>query len=513
VNWSTIERLRGANVHVVGLASTEGAAVARFLWAEGVTHLTAHDFQPESEIEAAFRRMHVGLPRAERDRVWAELSHLPVNMCLGERYLEGIDDADAVFAGQAWYMYEPNVPALTDLRSRGVPFHSLSELYFGLWPSPILAVTGSNGKSTTSRLVETMLRETGRPVYYAGNERRSVQVLDRLRDAETDAWLVLEVSNRQLIDLEPRPRIGVITNVLPNHLDEHGGSMAEYTAVKRRLLSAQGSDDIAVLNADNPGTVGLADGLAGRACWFSRAGATSVDRAGGRGTAGAPPGAGAWMEGGEILVNLGGGQPVMDVGPLTGPQLRGEHNEENALAASLASALAGADLGAIQRGLERFRGLRHRIQFVWASDGIEFYDDLNATTPEASLAALRTLQPPIVMVAGGGDKGLDLESLAEAISERVRWLVLLPGDGSDRIEHAVASRERAPEITRVSDLQDAVTAVVEGARAGDSVVLSPACPYFFRMHYLDEDGHEIGFKKLLRDATTRGTFREADPDG
>jgi UDP-N-acetylmuramoylalanine--D-glutamate ligase len=482
VNWEAIERLRGAEVHVVGLASTEGAAMVRFLWWEGVRRLTAHDFQPEDGVEIAFRRMHVGMPRDERDRVWSELTALPIERRLGDTYLGGIESADAVFAGQAWYLYPPNLPRLADLQARGVPFHSLSELYFGLWPSPILAVTGSNGKSTTSRLVETMLRQTGRPIYYAGNERRSVQVLDRIHEAEEGAWLVLEVSNRQLIDLRPEPRIGVVTNVLPNHLDEHGGSMTEYAAVKRRLLQNQGPDDIGVLNADNAVSCDLAANLPGRVFWFGRRGRQI----------------GAWIEGGSIRVRIREDEPAMDVGPVPARHLPGRHNVENALAASLAAALAGADARAIGQGLEQFRGLRHRIQFVWAADGIEYYDDLNATTPEATLAALLALDPPIVLIAGGGDKGLDLGELAATIGERVTRLILLPGEGSDRLEAEVGACDSAPAVSRVDTLPEAVDAAAEVARPGDRVLLSPACPYFFRMHYLDEQGREIGFRKLLR---------------
>ncbi len=507
--WRAIRALADADVHVVGLASTEGAAMVRFLWSQGVRRLTVHDFQPADQVEAAFRRMHVGMPAAERGRVWRALADLPIERRFGDRYLEGIADAGAVFAGQAWYLYPPNLPTLTELRAAGVPFYGITELYFDLSPAPVLAVTGSNGKSTTSRLVEAILRHTACRVYYAGNERRSVQVLGELGAMRPDDWLVLEVSNRQLADVAPRPRIGVVLNVLPNHLDEHGGSFEAYAAVKRKLVAGQGPGDHAVLNADNPATRAMAAGLGGTVWWFSRT--TPVER-------------GAWLADGRVWLRRGRDDPPLDAGPAAAARLVGTHNHENVLAAALAAWLAGADVAAIRRGIAGFRGLRHRTQLVWRARGVDYYDDLNSTTPQATVAALTALAAPIVLIAGGDDKGLDLGPLAHAVATRVRRLVLLPGAGSDRIEAAVraAMAGRAaeggppggaaaahdggppmgaaatPAIVRYATLRDAVADVVADAQAGDTVLLSPACPYFFRMHYLGDGTAETGFRALLR---------------
>jgi UDP-N-acetylmuramoylalanine--D-glutamate ligase len=459
-----------------------------------------HDFQPEDQVEAAFKRMHVGMPAAERERVWRELAALPIERRLGSRYLEGIDAAEVIFASQAWYLYPPNLPMLADCRAAGVPFLGITQLYFDLAPARILAVTGSNGKSTTSRLVETILRLAGRTIYYAGNERRSTQVLERLRTMQPSDWLVLEISNRHLIDLDPRPEIGVITNVLPNHLDEHGGSFEAYTAAKRKLVGRQGPHDAAVLNMDNPTTRAMADGLASQVFGFSRRG--EVER-------------GAWLAGGRIQLRREAGGAVVDAGPIAAARIPGAHNEENVLAAALAAWLAGADVDAIRRGIAMFRGLRHRIQFVWGARGVAYYDDLNSTTPQATIAALSALTPPIVLIAGGDDKGLDLEDLARHVVARVRRLVLLPGRGSDRIEAAVQQQIRSETrletrsevdgeglaIDRFDSLPDALAAVVADARTGDQVLLSPACPFFFSQHYL-AGGDEFGFRAILRDLTT-----------
>jgi UDP-N-acetylmuramoylalanine--D-glutamate ligase len=486
VTWDELRRLASRNVHVVGLASTEGAAMVRFLYAEGVRRLTAHDFQSESEVETAFLRMHVGLPRPEREALWREIASLPIERQFGERYLDGIETADAVFVSQAWYLYPPNLPRLADLRRQGVPFHSLAELYFDLSPAPIVAVTGSNGKSTTSRLIESILRRTGRPIYYAGNERRSVQVLDRLRQMEADAVLVLEISNRQLADVEPRPHIGVVTTILPNHLDEHEGSFERYAAVKRKLVATQRPDDFAVLNADDPGCRAIADGLPAAVWWFSRLG---------------PVPQGAWLADGHIWLRAGAGAEPTDAGHVDLAHLPGVHNESNVLAAVTAAWLAGASTTAIAEGIASFRGLRHRLQLVWRANGVEYYDDLNATTPQATAAALRTLPAPVILIAGGDDKGLDLGELVELVVERVPRLVLLPGTGSDRIEAGVRDARTdgsGPRIDRFESLEWAVADVVAHVGPGSRVLLSPACPFFFSRHYLGDGRAETGFRALLR---------------
>lgn len=471
----------------------------RFLWAEGLRRLTVHDLQPAEQVAAAFRRNHVGMTKALREAVWAEIEALPIQRRFGPDYLAGIDRAEAVFAGQAWYLYPPNLPTLADLRHRGVPFHGLSELYFDLSPAPILAVTGSNGKSTTSRLVEAILRLTGRTVHYAGNERHSVQCLDQLRTMTAEDWLVLEVSNRQLIDLAPRPRIGVVTNVLPNHLDEHGGTLAAYAAVKRKLVATQGPGDMAVLNADNPVTASWRDELPGDVYWFSRLG--EVPR-------------GAWLAEGRLQLRRAADAAVVDAGPIAGTRLLGEHNHENILAAACAAWLAGATPEEIGRGVAAFRGLRHRIQFVWSAGGVDYYDDLNSTTPQATVAALATLPAPIVLIAGGDDKGLDYGQLAELAAAKVRRVVLLPGAGSERLAAALAARgpERTPPIEWQDNLPDAVAAVVARAEPGDQVLLSPACPYFFRQYYLS-DGDELGFRSLLRQLTTESPGKPSTQKG
>ena len=315
-----VDSLEGAQVHVVGLAGTEGAAITRFLAARGVRNLVAHDLAEGEALKQGFMRFHVGMPKIDRLAMWEGIEGLDITIRGGEDYLHGIDQADVIFASQGWYLYPRNRPTLDHARERGTPFYGLMHLYFGLAKARTVAVTGSNGKSTTSRMIEHMLEAGGHRVWYAGNERRSVQVLDRLEEMKPEDLLVLEVSNRHLIDLEPRPDIAVITNVLPNHLSEHDGSFDAYKAVKRRLIERQDQHQLCILNADDTASLSLARGIEAQTMWFSRERSQE---------------AGAWVHEGNVRLRDDRGE--FGAGRADALPLPGEHNVENLLAASLAA--------------------------------------------------------------------------------------------------------------------------------------------------------------------------------
>lgn len=486
--WAWLESLRGQEVHVVGFTSAEGAAVTELLWQEGVRRLVLHDLAEGEAAPKAFAAAHVGLEPAERRRRWAALEALPVARRQGDAYLEGLAAADAVFVGQAWYLYPRNLAVLEPLERAGRALYGLMELYFRLSPAPIVAVSGSNGKSTASRWIEHILRQGGAPeglgaIHYAGNERHSVQAATLLRQMGARDRLVLEVSNRHLRGYAPRPEVGLVTNVLPNHLDEHGGSLEAYVEVKRRLVAGQDARGLAVLSADDPLSRGLAVGLAGQVFRFSVAG--EVPR-------------GAWVGDGRVWLRLNVGADPWPLLPVDRVSLPGAHNLANALAAALTAALAGASAEQIRRGLASFRGLRHRLQLVWQVGGVDCFDDLNSTTPQATLAALDTLIAPVVLIAGGQDKGLDLAPLAARLVDRARAVLLLPGEGSDRFEAALAAAGLRAE--RLGGLEAAVKRGLALAQPGDALLLSPALPGFFHLHYL-ANGREEGFRAVLRRLT------------
>jgi UDP-N-acetylmuramoylalanine--D-glutamate ligase len=486
INLSHPPTLRGRNVHVVGFAGSEGAAIIRFLARCGVTTVTAHDFSTPEELEKNFRLAHVALKPRDRGPRFRELMGLPVEFRCRDRYLEGIDEAEVVFLPQGWFLYENNAPVRALRASGRALFSSMTDLYFRLAPCPIAAVTGTNGKSTTSRLLADIMTRSGHPTLFGGNERRSVQVLDELLEFDRNGVLVLEVSNRQLMDLEFSPHVAVVTTVTPDHIEEHG-SFDKYVACKRKLVQRQTASDFAVLNIENDIT------------WSFRADTPAtvipfgVDPA-------RDPDDGARLVDGKLMLRRGNQQH--DWGEASRLRLPGRHNIANALAAATAAHLCGADDETIRQVLGEFEGIGLRLQTVGEVNGVRWVNDVKATTPEAALAAVEAFEAPLVLIAGGGDKGLDYGTLAARLLQRARAVVLLDSAGGERVREAIeqAAREQGtnpPALVRVSDLEKAVATAASLAQPGDVALLSPACPGMFSM-YMDDNK---GFNTLVRSLT------------
>jgi UDP-N-acetylmuramoylalanine--D-glutamate ligase len=478
--WDDLLAVRDQEVHVVGAGSVEGAHLLLFFLDHGFSNLVGHDFSETGQFARAFNRVHVGWPREERQRMLDRI-RAGVDLRYRDRYLEGIEGADAIAVTQGWYLYPSNQRLLDspDLQRR---FFSLVQLYLALAPGRVVGVTGSQGKSTTSRLLRDMLLEAGREVIFAGNERHSRQALGELQIATPETILLLEISNRHLKTLERSPGVAVVTNVYPNHLDEHGG-WDGYVEVKSRLVRYQQPGDIAILNADLGVTREMAELTPADVVWFGENVAV-----------GAP---GVAVED-QRLVSRGLGRLVVNTDRIP---LVGRHNAFNVAAAAAAALSLGVPAEAVGRAVEGFRGLRHRLQFIWDAGGVRFYDDLNSTTPTATEAALSALGTKVVWILGGDDKGLDSRALAAAAAGAVRVALALPGPGTEAV---VANLHRqGVAVEELSDLQAAVRRAVEVARPGDAVLLSPACPGFFSRYYVGAD-EDTGFRKLVRDATLPG---------
>ncbi|MEA2646649.1 MAG: UDP-N-acetylmuramoylalanine--D-glutamate ligase [Chloroflexota bacterium] len=475
--WDDLFALRDQPVHVVGAGSVEGAHLLMFLLDNGFTRLVGHDFSTPEDFPRTFRRIHVGWPLAER-RAMLERVQREVELRYRDRYLEGIEAARAIAVTQAWYLYEANRPLLEsdDLQAR---FFSLVQLYLALAPGLVVGVSGSQGKSTTTRLLRDMLVAGGREVIFAGNDRHGRQALDGLREAPADSILLLEISNRHLKVLNQSPDVAVLTNVYPNHLDEHGG-WEGYVEAKSRMVRHQRRGDIAVLNADQEVTRDMAALTPARILWFG-------EEAGGD-----RPGV---VVGDDGVASAGLGD--LRIARADVP-LQGRHNLLNVAAAATAALALEVPAAAITAAVSRFQGLKHRIQFVWKADGVEFYDDLNSTTPTATRAALETLGEGVTWILGGDDKGLDGSELAAVAKRTVRHALALPGAGTDRL--VAALRAEGIEAEPVADLAAAVARAVILARPGDRVLLSPACPGFFSLYYAAGE-EDVGFRKLVRDAT------------
>jgi UDP-N-acetylmuramoylalanine--D-glutamate ligase len=318
---------------------------------------------------------------------------------------------------------------------------------------PVVAVTGTNGKSTTVLLIEAMLRAGGLRAEAAGNVGRPVlSLVGRALDVA-----VIEVSSFQLETVESfRPRVAVVLNLAPDHLDRHG-DLAAYGDAKARIFARQEEEDVAVLNAADPAVAGLAERTRARVMRFHREGPPEE------------PGAGcAWHDAGAIRVRVGGGEARV---ALDGLPLPGLHNVENVMAALLAAAALGVTPERAALALPGFRGLPHRAEVVATRDGVDWIDDSKATNPHAAARALESQGRPVVWIAGGRDKGLDYDGLAEAAIDRVREAILI-GEAAPKLAQALVGRVPCSEV---GNLEAAVARAARVARAGDVVLLAPAC--------------------------------------
>jgi UDP-N-acetylmuramoylalanine--D-glutamate ligase len=343
------------------------------------------------------------------------------------------------------------------------------ELAFRALAVPVVAVTGTNGKSTTVCLIEAMLRAAGLRALAAGNlGEPALGLVGRPIDVA-----VLEVSSFQLETTDAfRPRVSALLNLSEDHLDRHG-SLEEYTSAKRRIFARQEAEDIAVLNGDDPRVTALRTGIRAEIHTFRRC--TPSER-------------GAWWDGAAIVLRLGGEDIRL---PLEGVQLGRGHHRENALAALLAASAAGADPSKAVRALASFTGLPHRGEPVGRIGGVEWINDSKATNPGAALAALTSQTAPVVWIAGGRDKGLAFEALAEAARGHVRAALLI-GEAAGKIAQALTDHVACQ---RVGTLEEAVHRAHSLAEPGDVVVLAPACASFDQFADFEDRGDQ--FRQLV----------------
>lgn len=443
------ESFAGRRVAVLGLGLFGGGeGAARFLAAAGAEVLVVDE-----------------APAERFDAVVARLAGLPIRFSFGGVRKDDLAGADLV-------VVNPAVPARSPWRAflleKGVPCATEAGLFLDRCPLPVVAVTGSNGKSTTTALVGRLLEAAGKQVWVGGNIGRSLLADLPAMAAAPGGAVALEVSSAQLADLPsgfPPFPVAVVTNLTENHVDWHG-SLEAYAAAKRRVLERQSAGDTAVLNADDP-EVG-AWPAAGRRVSF-----------------GCGPGADIRVDG--PLIRLAGGASL----DLTEALLPGRHNRMNmAAAAAAALALLGRDRPSDgwERALRDFRGLPHRLEFVREARGARFYNDSKATTPAAALAAADAFESPVVLIVGGRNKGADLEAFARALAGRPRIrTVVATGECADGI---AAGLPRGRAVV-VPDFDAAIRRAAEAARAGDVVLLAPGCASFDRFVNYEERGERF----------------------
>lgn len=399
-----------------------------------------------------------------------ELAGLGVSFSLGEGYLEGLDH-ELIFKTPGMRF---DLPELIRAEQKGSVITSEMEVFLELCPAKIIAVTGSDGKTTTTTLIHELLIRAGHKCRLGGNIGKPL--LPEIEEISPDELIVLELSSFQLQSMRKSPDIAVVTNLAPNHLDVHK-SMEEYVAAKHNILRCQKPGDTVVLNGDNALTLAFAHGAPGQVVLFSRTGAVEN---------------GVFERDGVFYDARPGTEPrpVLRRGDIA---LRGSHNAENYMAAFAAvrELVPCEILSEVARG---FQGVPHRIELVREHRGVRFYNDSIATSPTRCMAGLRSFDERIILIAGGYDKKLPFDELGQVISERVRLLVLT-GQTARKIRRAVTgsasfSKDKT-RILMVDGFDEAVQAAVRGARSGDVVLLSPACASFDVFSNFEERGERF----------------------
>jgi UDP-N-acetylmuramoylalanine--D-glutamate ligase len=366
------------------------------------------------------------------------------------------------FTGAELIVLSPGVPEIPELaaaRAAGVAITGEMELASRFVSSTLIAITGTNGKSTTTTLTGDIMRATGRPTFVGGNLGEPLAEAVWTRAGDARGICVVEASSFQLETVETfRPRVAVLLNVTADHLDRYP-DMEAYAAAKARIFSAQTGDDFAVVNVDDPLAMRASRGVASRRIGFS------VVRP-------LPEGGYVDDKQRQLVIKLPDGEPEQYSTTL--PWMVGRHNQANALAALLASRLAGATQAEARAGLLAFKPLAHRMELVADAGGVAYYDDSKGTNVGAVVASLDGFPRPVVLIAGGRDKGGDYAPLADVLA-RVGRAVVLIGEAADQMSAAFAGKVR---VERAATMDDAVEAAHRLAHPGDAVVLSPACSSF-----------------------------------
>ena len=460
----------GKRVVVIG-AARQGTVLARYLAEQGAW-VVINDQRRADQLKSMID----------------SLTDLNIEWVLGGHPLETLDGADCVCPSGGVPL---DLPMVQEALRRGIPLSNDSQIFLEQAPCKVIGITGSAGKTTTTTLVGRMgeaaltMQDKGfqpRQVWVGGNIGNPLlSVLDKV---QANDLAVMELSSFQLEVMCSSPQVAVVLNITPNHLDRHA-SMEVYSAAKRHILDYQAKEDAAVLGFDDPVVRQFGPSLQAETVWtFGRK---------------LEPGSkypGTFLA--DQSVWMWDGKHKTELFPIETIELRGEHNQMNVLAASAAAAAVGLPVEAIRKGVEGFRGVAHRLEFVRTWGGADWYNDSIATAPERAMAAIRAFDEPIVLLAGGQDKNLPWDGFAHLVRQRVDQLVLF-GESAGKIAEAVRNhpteRDFKTRLHICQGLQEAVQTASRLVKPGQVVLLSPGGTSFDEFRDFEERGE--GFRKWV----------------
>ena len=413
-------------------------------------------------------------------KVYNEVSHLVEELenaiscefCLGEEPDKLLEQIDLIVMSPG---IPTDVPFLVKAKAMGIKVISEVELAYQYCKAPILAVTGTNGKTTTTTLLGEIVKASGVTTHVVGNI--GVPFTAKVEEIETSHMAVVEISSFQLQTVEEfHPWISLMLNLTPDHLDRHK-TMEDYLAAKARIFENQGEGDFLILNREDPLVKEMKPDNGSKVFFFSHL--QNLDE-------------GSWIENGHIMINIGKG--ALSICPVEQVGIPGSHNQENALAAALAAALAGVEPTVIARVLKEFPGVEHRIEKVDTIDGVAYYNDSKGTNPESSIKAIEAMKGSVVLIAGGYDKKASYANFIDAFGSKVKGLVLL-GETADAI--AAAAKEKGfNNIHMTKTIEEAVEKACALSCPGWNVLLSPACASWDMFKDFEERGQV--FKEAVK---------------
>ncbi len=438
-----------------------GVGVAQFLVRQGA-HVTVTDLRNATELSPSMK----------------QLEGLPISYKLGGHCSEDFIRADMVIVN-------PAVPRdskfIQIARDNHVPMNTEINLFFQLCPAPIIGITGSNGKSTTTTLTCKILQQTQRVTWVGGNIGKSLLLeLERIRPSDI---VVLELSSFQLEELhraKKSPNISIVTNISPNHLDRYS-SMDDYIQAKKGIVLHQRPEDYTILNYDDPELRRWEKDCKSKVLWYSTRETLTN---------------GAFVQGNDIVLSVNGRRTAIPC--MSGIKIPGDHNLQNILAASCAAYLAGASGDHIKEAVTAFAGLEHRLEFVREVNGIRYYNDSKATTPESAMAAVSAFRTPVILIAGGYDKGSNFDEFAGVCTKHTRAVILI-GKTADKIKELIMLkkvRKESPSILMSNTFRDAFLQANALAKGGDVILLSPACASYDMFLNYEERGRQ--FKDMVQ---------------
>lgn len=425
------------------------------------------------------------------------LDGLPVKYRLGQHVEEDFSNIDMLIVNPA----VPNESkSLQTAKNNNIVIDTELNIFFKLCPAPIIGITGSNGKSTTTSLLGEMLKRGGINTWVGGNI--GVSLLEHIDEIKPDDVVVLEISSFQLENLNKlmmSPFISIVTNIAPNHLDRHK-TMADYVNAKKAIMCYQNKDDYAILNYDDPILREWENECNGNLLWFSTTGELKQ---------------GAFIRNGEISINYDTRNSVIPCLPEI--KLKGIHNIQNIMAAACAASIMHTDIAAITNTISNFSGLEHRLEFVRSVNGVKYYNDSKATTPEAAIAGIRAFNGPtrlndtdqvdllereagrVILIAGGYDKGVSLDQFAKECAKNTKCVILI-GKTAEKIQELIQDlkgESPRPEVYIAASFDGSVQKASSVAESGDVVLLSPACASYGMFANYEERGKR--FKEIVYD--------------